>query len=46
MPAMRDCLTGTDGLYNSLLLGAVNGVEDLDASEMEFVPGVWLEFAA
>ena len=27
-----DCLTGTDGLYNPLLLGAVDDTEDLTAS--------------
>ena len=36
---MHDCLTGIDGLYNSLLLGAVNDSEDLAASVMNFVCG-------
>ena len=39
---MYDCLTGSDGLYNPLLLGAVNNTEGLAASAMDFVPGVWL----
>ena len=39
---MHDCLTGTEGLYNPLLLGAVNNSEDLAASAMDFAPGVWL----
>ena len=37
---MHDCLTGSDGLYNPLLLGAVNNSEDLAASEMDFAPGM------
>ena len=36
------CLTGTDGLFNPLLLGAANDVEDLTVSGMDFVPDVWL----
>ena len=39
---MHNCLTGTDGLYNPLLLGAVNNVEDLAASVTDFATGVWL----
>ena len=39
---MHDCLTGIDGLYNPLLLGAVNDSEDLAASAMDFAPGMWL----
>ena len=39
---MHDCLTGTVGLYNSLQIGAVNDAEDLAASAMHFVPGMWL----
>ena len=39
---MHDCLTGSDGLYNLLLLGAVNNSEDLAASAMGFAPGLWL----
>ena len=39
---MHDCLTGIDGLYNPLLLGAVNNPEDLAASAMEVSPGMWL----
>lgn len=34
--------TGTDGLYNPLLLGTVNGIEDLATSATEFSPGVSL----
>ena len=41
--AMHDCLiTGIDGLYNPLLLGAVNDSEDLAASAMGFAPAMWL----
>ena len=40
---MHDCLTGIDGLYNSLLFGAVNSTEYLVASAMEFAPGMWLD---
>ena len=36
-----DCFTGSDGLY-PLLLGAVNDIEDLAASVMDFAPGMWL----
>ena len=39
---MHDCLTGTDGLYNPLLLGAMNNTEHLAASVMDFAPGMWL----
>ena len=39
---MHDCLTEIDGLYNPLLLGAVNDLEDLAASAMDFAPGMWL----
>ena len=39
---MHDCLTGIDGLYNPLLLGAVDDTEDLAASAMDFSPGMWL----
>ena len=42
MSVMHDCLTGIDGLYNPLLLGAVNDSEDLAASVMDFAPGMWL----
>ena len=38
----NDCLTGSDGLYNPLLLGAVNDTEDLAISSMDFSPGMWL----
>lgn len=31
----HDCLTGTDVLYNALMLGAVNDVDDLAASDMD-----------
>ena len=37
---MHDCLTGSDGLYNPLVLGAVNDFEDLAASAMDFAPGI------
>ena len=37
---MQDCLTGSDVLYNPLLLGAVNDTEDVAASAMDFAPGV------
>ena len=36
-------LTGIDGLYNSLLLGAVNDTKGLAASAMNFAPGMWLD---
>ena len=40
---MYDCLTGIDGLYNPLLLGAVNDAKDMAASAMDFAPGsMWL----
>ena len=39
---MHDCLTGVDGLYNPLLLGAVNDTEDLAASAMDSACGMWL----
>ena len=32
-----------DGLYSLLLLGAVNDIEDLAASAIDFVPGMWLD---
>ena len=38
----NDCLTGSDGLYNPLLLGAVNDTEDLVRNAMDFSPGMWL----
>ena len=34
--------TGSDGLYNPLLLGAIHDSETLTASEIDFAPGVWL----
>ena len=37
---MHNCLTGIDGLYNPLLLGAVNDIEDLAASAVGFAPGM------
>lgn len=37
------CLTGTDGLYNPLLLSAVNNSEDLVVSVTDFVPGMLLD---
>ena len=39
---IHDCIAGLDGLYKSLLLGAVNDTEDLAASAMYFASGVWL----
>ena len=36
---MHDYLTGIDGLYNPLLVGAVNDSEDLAASATNFAPG-------
>ena len=42
VPVTDDCLTGIDGLYNPLLLGAVNDSENLAASAMDFAPGIWL----
>ena len=39
---MHDCLTGIDGLYNPLLLGAVNDSEDLAVSAMDFATSMWL----
>ena len=42
MSFMHDCLTGIDGLYNPLLLGAVSNSEDLAASAMDLSPGMWL----
>ena len=41
MSIMHDCLTGIDGLYNPLLLGAVNDTEDLAASATDLAPGMW-----
>ena len=38
----NDCPTGSDGLYNPLLLGAANDTEDLATSAMDFSPGMWL----
>ena len=42
MSVMHDGLTGSDGLYNPLLLAAVNDTEDLATSAMDFSPGMWL----
>ena len=39
---VHDSLTGIDGLYYPLLLGAVNDSEDMAASAMGFAPGMWL----
>ena len=39
---VHGCLTGIDGLYDSLLLGAVNDPEDLASSAIDFAPGMWL----
>ena len=39
---MHDCLIGIDGLYNPLLLGAVNDTKHLAAIAMDFAPGMWL----
>ena len=40
MSIMHDCLTGSDGLYNPLMLGTVNDTEDLAASAMDFAPDI------
>ena len=40
---MLDCLTGSDGLYNPLLLGTVNDIKNWAASAMDFAPGMWLK---
>ena len=45
MYVIHECLTGTDDLYNPLLLGVVNDVEGLDASSMELARHVWLNVA-
>ena len=37
------CLTGIDGLYKPLLLGAVNDTETLAASTTIFARGTWLD---
>ena len=42
MSVMNDCFTGSDGLYDPLLLGAVNDTGELAASAMDFAPGMWL----
>ena len=42
MSVMHDGLTGSDGLYNPLLLGDVSDSEDLAPSAMDFAPGLWL----
>ena len=39
---VHDCITEFDGLYSSLLLGAVNDTKDLAANAMDFAPGIWL----
>ena len=39
---MHDCLTGSDGIYDPLLLDAVNNIEDLAASAIDFTPAMWL----
>ena len=39
---MHDGLTVSDGLYNPLLLGAVNDTEDLATNAMDFSPGMRL----
>ena len=46
MSVMHDCHTGTDSLYNPLLLGAVHDVENLAAGAIDIAPGVWLKIAA
>ena len=38
----HDCLIGIDGLYNPLLLGAVDDAKHLAVSAMGFAPGMWL----
>ena len=43
MSVMHDYfLTGSDGLYNPLLLGAVSDIKELAASAMGFPPGTVL----
>lgn len=37
---MHYCLAGTDGLYNPLLLGVVNDIEDMAESAINFAPSV------
>ena len=37
---MHDGLTGSDGMHNPLLLGAVNDSEGLPISAMGFAPGM------
>ena len=39
---MHDCLTGIDGLYNPLLLSAVNDTEGLAAGAAGFAPSMQL----
>lgn len=39
---MHCCLSGTDGMYNPLLVGAVNDVDNPAAGAMDCAPGVWL----
>lgn len=36
-----NCITRPDGLYSPLLLGAVNNVEDLASSAIDFALDVW-----
>ena len=43
MSGMHGCLTGIDGLYNPYLVGAVNDIEGLAASAMDFAHGMWLD---
>ena len=43
MSAIHDCHTAIDGLYNLLLLGAVNDTEEFAASAMDFTLGMWLD---
>ena len=39
---LHECLTGTDGLYNPLLVGTVNDTKDLAASAVDLEPGMGL----
>ena len=43
MSIIHACFTGSDSLYILLLLGGVNDSEDLAASTIGFVPGMWLK---
>ena len=40
---MRDYLTGINGLYNLLLVGAINDTEELASSAIDFASGTRLD---